>query len=194
MGKILSDSRIIWIVAILAAILIPIFGKFRNIGDAKNARPTVPFIQHDVCPFECCQFGKWTARSVLKVFQTEGDDSRVSFTIQPGETFTATGGNVHIVKLGVIVINNSFDNFNKDDEVYVLSYRGEGEYDLWFNGKELSNTKDVWAKGTLRQSPEFVWWVSIINKDGKTGWLRFKNISDNGFQTEDKVDGHDSCS
>lgn len=105
----------------------------------------------------------------------------------------ATGGNVHILELGVIVINKSFGTYKKGDTVYVLSYRGEGEYDLWFNGKEISDTGEVWSNGTLTQSPEFIWWVSIINKDGQRGWLRFKNISDSGFETADKVDGSDSC-
>ena len=163
-------------------------------SQAQIAKPKVPYIQYNICPFECCQYGKWTARSVLRAFKIEGDDSRVSFTIQPGETFTAIGGNVHILKLGIIVIDKSFGTFKKGDEVYVLSYRGEGEYDLWFNEKELSNTGEVRSHGTLKQSPEFVWWVYISNKDGRKGWLRFKNVSDSGFQTEDKVDGRDSCS
>ncbi len=163
-------------------------------SQAQSARPNVPVIQHDICPFECCQYGNWTARSVLKAFKEEGDDSSVLFTIQAGESFTATGGNVHILKPGIILIDESFGKFKKGDEVYVLSYRGEGEYDLWFSGKELSNTEEVWSHGTLKQSPEFIWWVSIISKDGQRGWLRFKNVSDSGFQTEDKVDGRDSCS
>lgn len=40
-------------------------------GRAQSAKPEVPFIQYDICPFECCQLGKWTARSVLKVFEKE---------------------------------------------------------------------------------------------------------------------------
>ena len=179
-----------YIVTSVAAFLL--FVSF--ISQAQSPRPKVPFIQHDICPFECCQFGKWTARSVLKVFKKEGDDSRASFTIKPGEEFTATGGNVHILELGVIVINKSYATFKKGDTVYVLSYRGEGEYDLWFNGKDISDTDEVWSHGTLTRSPKYVWWVSIISKDGRHGWLRFKNISDSGFQTEDKVDGRDSCS
>jgi hypothetical protein len=96
--------------------------------------------------------------------------------------------------LGSIIIDRSFSNFKKGDKVYVLSYRGEGAYDLWYNGKELDNTDAVWKHGTLKHSPAFIWWVSIVNKDGQQGWLRFRNITDSGFQTEDKVDGRDSCS
>lgn len=179
-------SIVVFVMAILLSVTVT--------THAQSARPKLPFIQHDICPFECCQYGKWTARSILKAFNKEGDDSTVSFTIRPGEAFTAISGNVHIQQFGIIVINKSFGKFKKGDEVYVLSYRGEGEYDLWFNGKELNDTEEVWSNGTLQQSPEFIWWVSIIDKDGRQGWLKFKNISDSGFQTEDKVDGSDSCS
>jgi hypothetical protein len=174
----------------VAAILL-----FLNITSfAQNNRPKVPFIQPDICPFECCQYGKWRARSLLKVFKKEGDDSNVLFTIKPGEVFTAINGNVHVTKLGIMIIDRPFGNIKKGDKIYVLSYRGEGEYDLWYKGHIFLNNTDVWEHGTLKQSPEFVWWVYIINKDGKKGWLKFKNITDSGFQTEDKVDGRDSCS
>jgi hypothetical protein len=167
---------------------------FSNAIYAQNTAPKVPFIQPDICPFECCQYGKWTARSLLKVFKNEGDDSSVLFTIKPGEVFTAISGNVHVTKLGIVIIDRPFGNIKKGDKVYVLSYRGEGEYDLWYKGYIFLNNVDVWEHGTLKHSPKFVWWVSIINKDGKKGWLKFKNITDSGFQTEDKVDGRDSCS
>ena len=178
-------SLVTFVAAILLLFSVPCY--------AINAKPKVPFIQRDICPFECCQYGKWTARSPLMAFKREGDDSNISFTIRTGEEFTAISGNVHIVKLGIIVINKAVGVFNKGDEIYILSYRGEGEYDLWFNGNKLRNTADVWAHGTLKQSPKFIWWVAIINKDGQQGWLKIRNISNNGFQTEDKVDGYDSC-
>jgi hypothetical protein len=164
---------------------------------AQDARPTVPFMQLDVCPFECCQFGKWTAKSLLKVYKQEGDTSATAFTIKPGEEFTAIGGNVHVVKLGQLVLEKSFDIFIKGDKVYILSYRGEGFYDLWYKGKVLDLDSDVldkvWANGKLVNSPEFAWWVLVKNKDGKQGWLKLRNITDSGFQPEERIDGMDSC-
>ena len=165
-----------------------------NESFAEDKVPKVPVIENNICPFECCQYGKWITRSPIKAYKQEGDDSNISFLIQAGEEFKAIGGNVHIIKLGIITINESFGGFSKGDKVYVLSYRGEGEYDLWYKGKQLDSTDDVWKHGTLKQSPEFIWWVSVINKDGKRGWLRFKNIGEGGFQTEEKIDGRDSCS
>jgi hypothetical protein len=58
----------------------------------------------------------------------------------------------------------------------------------------LDSMAKVWANSKLMQSPEFIWWVFVKNKDGNQGWLRFKNISESGFQTREKIGGFDSCS
>ena len=166
-------------------------------GHARDERPEVPFIQRDVCPFECCQFGRWTARSPLKAHEKEDDNAAIAFTIKPDEEFIALRGNVHIMKSGVLILEESAGNFSKGDKVYILSYRGEGDYDLWYKGKMLAPDSDdlskVLANSKLVNSPEFVWWVMIKNKDGKEGWLRLKNITDMGFQTEEQFDGADAC-
>jgi hypothetical protein len=169
----------------------------RVTGYAQDARPNVPFIQRNVCPFECCQFGKWTARSPLKVYKKEGDTSANVFTIKPGEEFTAIGGNVHVVKLGELVLEKSFNNFIEGDKIYILSYRGEGFYDLWYEGKVLDLESDapdkIWTNGRLVNYPEIVWWVLIKNKERKQGWIMLKNIADSGFETEENIYGDDSC-
>lgn len=161
---------------------------------AQNPKPKVPFIQHGTCPFECCQYGKWAARSPLKAFEKEGDDSRVSFTIRPGEEFTAINGNVHVVKLGYVTITKTFDSFIKGEKVYILSYRGEGDYDLWYKGKIFNGDDAFWDNINWVQSPVTVWWVLVENKAGIRGWLKLRNTSDGGFRTKEKIDGRDSCS
>lgn len=166
-----------------------------NLGaQAADAPPQVPYIQQDVCPFECCLYGKWIAKGALTVYKKEGGNSSVAFTIKPGEEFHSIRGNVHIVKLGIVALEKSFDGFAKGDKVYVLSYRGEGVYDLWHKGKGFESNDQFWANGVLTQSPEMIWWVLVRNKDGKQGWLKLKNISENGFKIEEEIDGMDSCS
>ncbi|MBI5204854.1 MAG: hypothetical protein HZA11_08055 [Nitrospirae bacterium] len=168
---------------------------------AQNDKPNVPYIQKNVCPFECCQYGKWIAKSQLKAYKRESDSSTIAFTIKPGEQFTAIKGNVHIIKLGVVVITESFDVFSKGDNVFVLSYKGEGFYDVWYKGKVLKNIEQFWpdelskltGKGRLKQLQKMIWWVLVKNEAGRQGWLMLKNISNNGFLLNEKIDGIDAC-
>ena len=137
----------------------------------------------------------------IEGLQKEGDSSAIAFTIKPGEQFTAIKGNVHVVKLGVVVITEPFDAFSKDDNIFVLSYKGEGFYDIWYKGKVLSDIEQFWidksskssSKALLKQPPQIVWWVLVKNKDGKQGWLMLQNISNNGFLLNEKIDGMDAC-
>jgi hypothetical protein len=167
---------------------------FNLASQAAETPPKVPYIQKNVCPFECCQYGKWSAKTALKVYQNEGNSTSVVFTIKPGDDFTAIKGNVHVVKLGVVTLEKTFDGFTKGDKVYVLTYRGEGVYDLWYKGKIIDSDNGIWANGVMSQPPEIIWWVLVKNKDGKKGWLKLKNISERGFAIEEKIDGMDSCS
>ncbi len=168
---------------------------------AQDDKPNVPYIQNNVCPFECCQYGKWIAKSRLKAYKTEGDSSTIAFTIKPGEQFTAIKGNVHVVKLGIVVITESFDIFSKGDNVFVLSYKGEGFYDVWYKGKVLKDIEQFWpdelskqtGKSRSKQLPEMIWWVLVKNEAGKQGWLMLKNISNNGFLLNERIDGMDAC-
>jgi hypothetical protein len=179
---------------IVVSLMLCVLSILGNPSYAQPQPPRIPYIQHNVCPFECCQYGRWTAKSLLSTYQIEGDDSTVAFMIKPGEQFTTTGGNVHIMKLGEIVLNRSFDEFTRGDKVYILSYRGEGVYDLWYKGKILDSSEKVWLNSVLMGWPEFEWWALIKNRAGKQGWLRLKNVSRTGFQIEYEIDGMDSCS
>ncbi len=164
------------------------------VSQAQDAPPNVPYIQHNVCPFECCQYGKWIARSGLTAYKKEDGSSSIAFTIKLGEQFTAIRGDVHIVKLGLVILKKSFDNYAKDDKVYILSYRGEGVYDLWYKGKVLNSEDNFWENSVLMQLPKMIWWVLVESKNGKQGWLKLENISESGFRIEEKIDGMDSCS
>jgi hypothetical protein len=164
---------------------------------AQEEKPKIPYIDEGACPFECCQYGTWTAESPLVAYQKEENDSAIAFKIKPGESFTAINGNVHITKPGYVVVNRSFDGFTKDDKVYLLTYLGEGAYDLWYKGKKLDlnvlNADDFWANVTEKDSPLYTWAVLITRGDGKQGWLRLKNSPNRKFWPE-KIKGMDSCS
>jgi hypothetical protein len=163
---------------------------------AQAGELSVPYVQKNICPFECCQYGKWTAKTALPVYKKEGDTSTVAFTIKHGEQITASRGNIHIVELGIVAIQKSFNIFKKSTKAYLLSYSGEGEYDLWYEGKvyNTSDSDEFWTNAVVSKTPKLIWWVLIKDKAGKQGWLMLRNISQSGFQTKEKIDGLDSCS
>ena len=166
-------------------------------GFAQDEKPKIPYVESGACPFECCQYGTWTAESPLVVYKKEVNDSAIVFRIKPRESFTAINGNVHITKPGYVVLNKSYDGFTKGDKVYLLTYRGEGAYDLWYKGKMLDlnvlNLDEFWANVTEKDSPLYTWAVLIRRGDGKQGWLRLKNSPKRAFWPE-KIKGMDSCS
>ena len=51
-----------------------------------------PFRVANVCPFECCQFGTWTAHQTIFVFARERDTGSPAFSIARNESFTAVRG------------------------------------------------------------------------------------------------------
>ncbi len=169
---------------------------FVTVNEAQNLPFRIPYIQHDICPFECCQYGEWIAGTKLEAYKKEGEISSVAFIIKPGEHFYAIRGNVHIIKPGVAVVKKSFGMFTVGDIIYILSYEGEGVYDLWYKGKELDldNQDLLWENSDWKSSPEMVWWVLVKNGQGKEGWLMLRNRGDGGFQIDEKISGKDSCS
>ena len=167
------------------------------------AQPIVPYIQENICPSECCKYGQWIARSNLKLNKNEEDSSEIVFTVKSGEKITAIRGNVHIVKLGMLVIkkpvkfkNKHIETVSKGEKIYVLSYGGEGYYDLWYKGKvldiDLDDSDQIWENSELVQEPHMVWWVLVKNSKGKKGWLKI-DMGDGHRVTEEKVEIMDTC-
>ena len=179
---------------------------------AAQGLPEVPFIEKHAFPFECCQYGKWRAGSPLIAYSTEGDTSSVAFRIAVGDSFFASTGNIHMEKLGVVVVTKPVGAFVPGDTIYTLSYTGEGSIDVWHNGTE-SNVEIFWDteddvdsadvnihdpgrarySGVLVQRPLMIWWVQVRNSEGQDGWLRLVNTTVAGFAIDEQIDGMDGC-
>jgi hypothetical protein len=157
--------------------------------------PLTPVIQRNICPFEFgCDFGKWVTKSKLTVYTNEGDTSHVAFVIQPNDAFIAHGANMHIERLGVVVVTKAVEDFQNGDTVYVLSYTGEGFYDIWYHGR-ISNVEVFWSdeplsqfEGLLMVPPQMSWWVFVEYGNSKKGWIRLRNVSDSGVRFEEDID------
>ena len=175
-----------------------------------QVRPPEPHVERGVCPFECCTYRDWTADSTIRVYREEGSRAAVALLLARGDTFQAVTGNVHIVRLGIVRMRRPYTVFSEtdarppnvldtiplgvNDTAYVLSYRGEGYYDVWIRG-QVHAVAAFWddrrlyprptgTPGVLVQEPDERWWVQIRTRDGRTGWI---------LMSEAAVSGADAC-
>jgi hypothetical protein len=183
----------------LAAWSVLAAGTVAAVAQAAPGEPRAPYVQKNVCPFERCAYGIWIARSRLKAYAAEGDTSKAAFHIQPGERVHALRGNVHVVKLGVLSVTAPVEivagrMLRNGDRLHVLAYRGEGVYDVWYEGRLLS-VEAFWAPlasaarvaGVLTTRPEMLWWVLVKNRGGRQGWLRLRNLAEHGFEIREEI-------
>lgn len=151
--------------------------------------PPEPYVDEDVCPFECCIYREWIARGPLPAYRSERDTTVVAFTLARGERFEALTGSVHLDRVGVVAVRrpvtwregpDSIGRFEPGDTVYVLSYLGEDHYRIWHRGRLIDGFR-FWAypeepgqdraEGDLLQEPREDWWAKVRTRRGETGWL-----------------------
>jgi|GEM_PF-1299949 len=174
---------------------------------------SLPYIEKNACPFECCQFGKWTAQSAMNAFVREDDTSQAAFSIQPGDVLFAETGNLHIEKFGKLLITKPVGQFEKGDILLALHCVHEGNFLLWKGGhfhevdifwnysegvedrevsEVLKNPGPRFA-GVMLEEPSMTWWVKVRNIHGQSGWLQLINRNPYCFMLEEKIEGMDAC-
>jgi len=147
--------------------------------------PAVPRVDFNACPFEGCQFGKWTARKPVNVFSTWAAGRKVIARVKPGEKVKAITGVNIVLQVGKGIFDRDVPMFGakKGDFVYSYEYCGEGEQDIWTHGRFIKCTDPnfSWKPGEGCQEDcnghylelgKSEWWVRIRMKDGRTGWVR----------------------
>jgi hypothetical protein len=172
-------------------------------GPGNPTSPREPYVVQGACPFECCQYGEWRVRTKTPVYATEGNDRETRFVLHAGDSVKAMTGNVHVSRVGRVRIVGrvqrgwaEFDGHRLPapgigDTVYILSYAGEGHWDYWYRGL-VGTGPELWAESTaggvagggLLTEPVSKWWVRVIDRRGRGGWLI---VPPEGF------DGYDAC-
>ena len=162
------------------------------------------YVQHGVCPFECCRYGPWVSRDTFAVHASPSASAPTIAMLHPGDSVVSETGDVYLAPVGLAVVLRDLqpakDGWRDSlfqpaigDTVMVLSYLGEGSwtvrqhgalhwsYDFW-----ESNYLDPDPLGRLIRAPVAHWWVKLRPSDAIVGWVLIPSSSP-GF------DGADAC-
>lgn len=173
--------------------LIGTSGGAEKVSDSPSSREAPQeWLQAGACPFECCQYGKWTARRDLTVVASPSDEARVVTRIAPGTVFDAITGQTRTIA-GIFRFSRPVGRFGAGDRVWVYDYLGEGHYRAWVGGAmrdiELLPTTPGFevkaAMGSWEVEPAQTWWVQVRISDGVEGWLDMADPR--------AVGGNDAC-
>ena len=154
------------------------------LGPAQNAgAPKLPFTDPGACPFECCQYGEWTASLSQRAYKSSSKESGLAFTVRPGEKAQALTGVVVTRKAGIVIVRKETKFYKvtlpAGAKLFVLHSEGEGDYLFWYKGATHSaelyvesvhegNVQYPWDVLSL---PQTEWWVKVRNQRGATGWI-----------------------
>jgi hypothetical protein len=133
---------------------------------AQEQRPPSVHIDKGACPFECCTYREWVARTGVTLLDIP-NGKRVVGQIRKGEKVVALTGEVHSVPLRVVAHNDYPDaGVKAGDTIYILHYIGEGYWKVWHDGK-LVEMAEFPGKGP---KPKTNWWVKLKTSSGAIGW------------------------
>lgn len=139
-------------------------------------KPPSVYIDKGACPFECCTYREWVART--DVVLLEGPNGKtVVGQVKKGERVLALTGEVHSVPVRVVARRDYPDaGVKAGDTVYVLHYIGEGFWKVWHDGKLVEI--DFFDKGS---KPKTTWWVKLKTSSGVIGWT----VEHGNFENQD---------
>jgi hypothetical protein len=175
----------------------------------RMAKPPALYVDQGACPFECCQYGEWTASKPAPVYAQPVAGAQSLATVTTGTKIKAITGEVRtragrfVVRKPMISMrtnaNGEQERYKPGDVIYVYTYHGEGHFTVWFAGMMYDESlgfspagggsgrrgeSDREGMGELDKELESTWWVRAKLPNGQIVWLR----NPSGF------DGMDACS
>ena len=147
----------------------------------KRAKPPLPKIDENACPFEGCQFGKWTAQQPVQLYSVWTSDRKPLRSLEKNESVDAMTG-IHVtIEPSEIQVTAPMPEYDlkPGDTIFEYMYLGEGVFNAWFNGfwvedfdgsrvSGLGCNRNCTAK--LMKEGRTEWWVKIKTSDGTIGW------------------------
>lgn len=149
------------------------------------AEPDV-FVDAGACPGEgCSNSSTYVAQANVTVFETPSLTAKKIGEIRADMKLRSTAGEVHTVPTR-FEISRQHDDFHPSDDVFALTYLGEGYFrvlhndvltqaDLGFSpwggstGKRCNKPEHCW--GRLVKDLEFAWWLRVVSESGLEGWV-----------------------
>ena len=144
------------------------------------------FVDSGACPGEGCGYcALYVARSEVTVFKKASTKSERLGEIPSGDTFISKTGEVHTVPTR-FEVHREHESIKPGDEVFALTYLGEGNFRLFHNGRltqadlgfspwggsagtTCDNPQYCW--GRLTRELEFTWWMWVISESSLAGWV-----------------------
>lgn len=160
-----------------------------------------PFVQPEGCdlpPFSavesCSPFpkGKYRSQGPLKTFGSPSKEVRETFVIPAGNEFSVLTSELHTIKAATYQLTaqdiregkcEDQSQLKAGDKVYVLSYSGEGYYEVWHDSKIFScsfhsNSEKIDGQFQTEE------WLNI-DYNGQKGWLPAPDMSSSSLVKEE---------
>ena len=153
---------------LLLALALPVMGA--------SAPPPEFYIDQGACPFECCTYGTWRAKSDTPLLAEPKAGSKQVASVPKGVSVRALTGEVQTVP-GLLTVVRDTSSYKAGEVLWVYTYIGEGYYKIWRDGQmidedlvkgPLKHHVHDWAK--WQRLPRSQWWAKIAMKDGTVGW------------------------
>jgi len=156
------------------------------------------FVDSEACPGEGCDYcGLYVALSDVAVYEEPALTANKLGEIPVGNTFVAKTGEVHTVPTR-FEVHREYKGIKPGDEVFALTYLGEGYYRIFHNGtltradlgfsplgggggKTCDDPKYCW--GRLAKELTFTWWMWVISESSLSGWV----VADNSIREIDGI-------
>ena len=93
-----------------------------------------------------------------------------------------------VTRFGVAKVTHDEQGIKAGSKVLILSYTGEGSYNVWVGGSEFNvtsfwNRDDICRAGELEVQPLMTWWVNVQLQSGMSMWIPFSNLDKSGSET-----------
>ena len=143
------------------------------------------------CPFECCQYGKWTLDSAADLRATPSLTASTVAHLDSGTEVLADTGFVMVHPVGLVLGIGDFHQPDTDlelhagDSLFVLEELGEGRWHARLHGELITvSSQDIDTDGNygakLVRPPQSQWWAHFVVPRSGQGWVLMDDVKEHG--------------